>query len=171
MTAPYDFKQCQSLFGYSFDVHVRSSGTCQLCGCGGAELTFDLWRQMTVEHIIGKSQGGYLKDIRSVIAERFPNLSISECEVLARAIDAANTVTACSFCNSTTSRDSCDISMSDLIRTAIGQPSEVVAQIAAALQPVLEHKRANVKWKLESVRKAYKSKFLSELLAAPRNAC
>jgi len=171
MTAPYDYKQCQSLFGYSFDVHVRSSGTCQLCGCGGAELTFDLWRQMTVEHIIGKSQGGYLKDIRLVIAERFPNLGVSEREALSKAIDAANTVTACSFCNSTTSRDSCDISMSDLIHTATGQPNEVVAQISAALQPVLERKRANVKWKLESVRKAYESKFLSELPAAPHNAC
>lgn len=171
MTAPYDYKQCQSLFGYSFDVHVRSSGTCQLCGCGGAELTFDLWRQMTVEHIIGKRQGGYLKDIRSVIAERFPSLGVSEREALSKAIDAANTVSACSFCNSTTSRDSCDISMSDLIRTATGQPNEVVTQISAALQPILERKRANVKWKLGSVRKAYEQKFLSELPAAPRNAC
>ena len=171
MTTPYDYKQCQSLFGYSFGVHVRSSGTCQLCGCGGAELTFDLWRQMTVEHIIGKSQGGYLKDIRLAVAERFPNLSVSEREAMSKAIDASNTVSACSFCNSTTSRDSCDISMSDLIRTATGQPNEVVAQISAALQPVLERKRANVKWKLESVRKAYESKFLSELTTVPRNAC
>lgn len=171
MTAPYDYKQCQSLFGYSFDVHVRSSGTCQLCSSGGAELTFDLWRQMTVEHIIGKSQGGYLKDIRLVIAECFPNLRISEREALSKAIDAANTVTACSFCNSTTSRDSCHISMGDLIRATTGQPSQVIAQISAALQPVLERKRANVRWKLESVRKAYESNFLSALSAAPLDAC
>lgn len=163
MTAPYNYKQCQSLFGYSFDVHVRSSGTCQLCGCGGENLTFDLWRQMTVEHIIGKSQGGYLKEIRLAVAERFPGLGAVECESLSREIDAVNTVTACSFCNSTTSRDSNSTSMSDLIRTSTGAPGEVVSSISAALQPILERKRSDVRWKLESVRKAYDTKFLSAL--------
>lgn len=166
MTAQYNYKQCQSLFGYSFDVHVRSSGTCQLCGCGGANLTFDLWRQMTVEHIIGKSQGGYLKDIRLVVAERFPDLNVAERESLSRKIDAVNTVTACSFCNSTTSRDANSISMRDLIRSSTGCPCEVVSQIASALQPILERKRSDVRWKLESVRKAYEANFLSALDAS-----
>lgn len=170
MTTPYNYKQCQSLFGYSFDVHIRSSGTCQLCGCGGENLTFDLWRQMTVEHIIGKSQGGYLKEIRLVVAERFPDLDSVEREFLSKEIDAVNTVTACSFCNSTTSRDSNTISMSDLIRTSMGSPSEVVSQIASALQPILERKRSDVQWKLESVRKAYEANFLSALSAGERVA-
>lgn len=134
MTAPYNYKQCQLLFGYSFDVHVRSNGTCQLCGCGGAELTFDLWRQMTVEHIIGKSQGGYFKEIRLIVAERFPDLSGVEQESLSKEIVAANTVTVCSFCNSTTSRDSNSTSMSELIRSSVGNPCEVVSQIASVLQ-------------------------------------
>lgn len=163
MTAPYNYKQCQSLFGYSFNVHVRSSGTCQLCGCGGANLTFDLWRQMTVEHIIGKSQGGYLKDIRLAVAKRFPGLSTVERESLSREIDAVNTVTACSFCNSTTSRDSNSTSMSDLILTSTGDPGAIVSSISAALQPILERKRSDVRWKLESVRKAYDANFLSAL--------
>lgn len=170
MTAPYNYKQCQSLFGYSFDVHVRSSGTCQLCGCGGQNLTFDLWRQMTVEHIIGKSQGGYLKEIRLVVAERFPDLGRVERESLSKEIDAVNTITACSFCNSTTSRDSNSTSMSDLIRTSTGSPSEVVSQIASALQPILERKRSDVRWKLESVRKAYEANFLSALSTGGRVA-
>jgi hypothetical protein len=163
MTTPYNYKQCQSLFGYSFAVHIRSGGTCQLCGCGGKNLTFDLWRQMTVEHIIGKTQGGYLKDIRLVVAERFPNLDVSEHETLSKEIDAINTVTACSFCNSTTSRDSNTISMSDLIRTSVGSPSEVVSKIASSLKPILERKRSDVAWKLESIRKAYEANFLSKL--------
>lgn len=170
MTAPYNYKQCQSLFGYSYDVHVRSRGTCQLCGCGGANLTFDLWRQMTVEHIIGKSQGGYPKEIRLVVAERFPDLSNAERESLAREIDVVNTVTACSFCNSTTSRDSSSTSMSDLIRTSTGNPSEVISQIASALQPILERKRSDVRWKLESVRKAYEANFLTALSSGDRVA-
>lgn len=163
MTETYNYKQCQSLFGYSFDVHVRSNGTCQLCGCGGENLTFDLWRQLTVEHIIGKSQGGYLKDIRLAVSERFPELDSAERESLSKKIDVVNTVTACSFCNSTTSRDTNSTSMSILIHASVGSPSEVVSQIASALQPILERKRSDVRWKLESVRKAYEEKFLSAL--------
>ncbi|MDR0776624.1 MAG: hypothetical protein LBE81_08305 [Azonexus sp.] len=163
MAAPYNHKQCQSLFGYSFDVHIRSGATCQLCGCGGESLTFDLWRQMTVEHIIGKSQGGYLKEIRLAVAECFPNLSASARESLSKEIDAINTVTACSFCNSTTSRDSSSTSMSDLIRNSTGDPNQVLKKISSALKPILDRKRSDVAWKLESVRKAYEENFLSAL--------
>ena len=53
----YDYRNCQSLFGYAAKVHERSGGVCQLCGAGTAGLDFDLWRQMTVEHLIGESQG------------------------------------------------------------------------------------------------------------------
>ena len=163
MTAPYNYKNCQSLFGYAFNVHVRSSGTCQLCGCGGVALTFDLWRQMTVEHIIGKKQGGYLKDIRLIVAERFASLSFTDRESLSQQIVSANTVTACGFCNSTTSQNSSHTSMSDLIRQSAGTPQEVVAQITSAIQPILEQKRAEVRWKLDSVRKEFESRFLSTL--------
>lgn len=163
MIAPYNHKQCHSLFGYSFDVHVRSNGTCQLCGCGGKNLTFDLWRQLTVEHIIGKGQGGYLKDIRLAVTEYFPHLSSAERESLSKEIDAINTVTACSFCNSTTSRDLNDISMTEIIRDSANHPSHVVNQIATALQPILERKRSNVRWKLDAVLKAYETIFLASL--------
>lgn len=164
MTTPYNYKNCQSLFGYSFDVHVRSGGTCQLCGCGGDNLTFDLWRQMTVEHIIGDSQGGYLKDIRLVIAERFKSLDTAERESLSRKIDMANTVTACNFCNSATSRYSSKKSMGDLIRASTGTPDEIFSQIDSELRSILEDKRSKVEWKLESVRKAYKTLFLHALV-------
>jgi hypothetical protein len=77
---------------------------CQLCGAGAAELDFDLWRQMTVEHLIGESQGGYRYQISASLAHRFPGLGPDEIAELATRIDAANTVTACSFCNATTSQ-------------------------------------------------------------------
>jgi hypothetical protein len=118
---------------------------------------------MTVEHLIGKKQGGYLKEIRLAVAEHFPALTNSEREDLARGIDAVNTVTCCSFCNSTTSQHSCHTSMGDLIKLSTGQPHEVIAKVTAALQPVLEQKRAAVQWKLESVRREYESRFLSSL--------
>ena len=93
----YNYRNCQSLFGYAAKVHERSGGVCQLCGAGAAGLDFDLWRQMTVEHLIGESQGGYLSQILASLAGRFPGLSAAERAELAAQIDAANTVTACSF--------------------------------------------------------------------------
>jgi hypothetical protein len=166
MDAPYNYKNCQSLFGYAFHVHVRSSGTCQLCGCGGPNLTFDLWRQMTVEHIIGQKQGGHIKNIRIAVAQRFPELSAAEREALSAQIDAANTVTACSFCNSTTSQNTCASSMSQLILQSPGTPNEVAAKVIAAIRPVLEQKRAEVRWKLASVHQQFESRFLAALSAS-----
>jgi hypothetical protein len=87
----YNYRDCQSLFGYSAEVHQRSGGVCQLCGAGSVELDFDLWRQMTVEHLIGESQGGYRPQIADRLAHRFPEWSAAEIVQLA----AANTVTAC----------------------------------------------------------------------------
>jgi len=46
---------------------------------------------MTVEHLIGKSQGGYLKQIRVAVAERFPELTTVALEELSQSIDALNT--------------------------------------------------------------------------------
>jgi hypothetical protein len=68
----YDYRNCQSLFGYAADVHERSGGICQLCGCGSREPDFDLWRQMTVEHLVGESQGGYRGQIERALVARFP---------------------------------------------------------------------------------------------------
>ena len=41
----YDYRNCQSLFGYAAKVHERSGGVCQLCGAGTGGLDFDLWRR------------------------------------------------------------------------------------------------------------------------------
>lgn len=74
-SGPYNHRQCQSLFGYAKNVHERSGCICQLCDCGsGEEISFELWRQMTVEHLIGRFQGGYLDRIGEAITERFPAL-------------------------------------------------------------------------------------------------
>jgi len=155
---PYNYKNCQSLFGYAAAVHRRSGGRCALCGCGGEPLQFEMWRQMTVEHLIGKSQQGYLKDIRSLVRGRFSDLSESEQENLARQIDALNTVTCCSFCNSTTSRDKGPKSMEELISTP-GNVTYVLDAIESEVKKVLERKRQDVAWKLKSVREAFEREF------------
>jgi hypothetical protein len=155
----YNFRNCQSLFGYAADVHKRSGGTCQLCDCGRTPIDFDLWRQMTVEHLIGRSQGGYLKQIREAVAKRFSDLPSQEQESLSRSIDALNTVTACSFCNSTTSRDACPASMTDLIASTPGTPNDLLAHLTQELGKVLARKREDVAWKLHSVRVAFQQEF------------
>lgn len=152
---PYDHRNCQSLFGYAAAVHARSGGVCALCGYGGRGLDFDAWRQLTIEHLIGNSQGGYPPKIRAAVTERFPGLSNEEIEDVVARIDVANTVTACSFCNSTTSRARSSRSMPGLIADSPSDPREAVRAIEVALGEVLAAKRAEVEWKLESVRLAY----------------
>src|SRR5260221_6564110 len=99
MQPKYNHRNCQSLFGYAEKVHRRSRWTCQLCGCGGEPIDFNLWRQLTVEHVIGESQGGYIKDLRMAIVNRFLMLAPHEQEEIVLAIDVMYTVTACSLCN------------------------------------------------------------------------
>ena len=122
----YDYRNCQSLFGYAAKVHERSGGVCQLCGAGGPEVDFDFWRQLTVEHLIGEGQGGYVLQIVAALKARFPSLDSEVITELARRIDEANTITACSFCNSTTSRNKAPIAMSDAIARAPEGPPEVI---------------------------------------------
>jgi hypothetical protein len=166
--ADYDYRNCQSLFGYAAKVHERSGGVCQLCGAGAAGLDFDLWRQMTVEHLIGESQGGYLHQISAGLAHRFPDLGPGEIAELAARIDTANTVTACSFCNATTSRAQAPVSMTSLIETAPdGTPEQIHCHVTAGLNDILTAKRQDVTWKLLSVRKAFESRVAPALADVP----
>lgn len=161
---PYNHRNCQSLFGYAASVHRRSGGRCALCDCGGDPLQFEMWRQMTVEHLIGKSQQGYLKDIRVLVRARFPQLTESEQDHLSGQIDALNTVTSCSFCNSTTSRDKSPKSMQELIAVP-GTPSDVLEAVASEAKTILDRKRQDVAWKLESVREAFEREFSEQCSA------
>ena len=161
----YDYRNCQSLFGYAAAVHERSGGICQLCGAGSGKLDFDHWRQLTVEHLIGESQGGYLKQISTALAQRFPELSTGELSDLARRIDSANTITACSFCNSTTSRNRAPIDMREAIQqTPDGSPDEIYEHVTADLRHILTAKRQDVRWKLAGVRKANESIVVPRLM-------
>ncbi len=164
MRPKYDYRNCQSLFGYAQQTHQRSRAVCQLCGCdAGHPINFDLWRQMTVEHLLGESQGGYAPGLSQAVAERFPQLPTSEQARLVEQIDAANTVTACRFCNSTTSRDRHSKDMRGLLREAEGTPDQVVVAVIAELQQILERKRADVHWKLESIRAAFEEQIVPTL--------
>lgn len=129
-------------------------------------MNFDLWRQMTVEHIIGKSQGGYLHQIREAVGVRFPDLSDEAQDAIAQRLDEENTVTACSFCNSTTSRNINQRSMSVVLSEAIGNADEVIAYAKLEFQRILEAKRRNVQWKLAAVRQAFELEVVPKLRKA-----
>ncbi len=164
MNGKYDHRNCQSLFGYAQQVHERSGGVCQLCGCGaGPRVDFDLWRQMTVEHLIGESQGGYLRQVKDALARRFPSLAPRDVERMAMSVDQANTVTACSFCNSTTSRDKAPMSLEDLLTESTESPDEVVSRIIGYLGEIHQWKKQDVAWKLESIREAFERKIEPKL--------
>lgn len=157
MEKSYNYKQCQSLFGYAAEVHKRSGGICQLCDAGSTELNFNLWRQLTVEHIIGKSEGGYLSQIKEAVRKRFPELSNEEKVGLAHKIEGINTVTACSFCNSTTSRHRSDVNLGDFIVKSVGTDTDLLEQIAQKLETILKDKRQEVGWKLLSIQNEYEN--------------
>lgn len=110
---------------------------------------------MTVEHLVGKSQGGYLMQIRSAVATTFPQFTAEVHEELSQRIDELNTVTACSFCNSTTSRDQNPKTMLELLRETQGNREQILAKVALELQSILIRKREVVQWKLASVREAF----------------
>lgn len=166
MGKKYNYKNCQSLFGYSYNVHLRSRGVCQLCFAGALEPSFDLWRQLTVEHLIGKANGGYLKDIKIYVAELLPELSDSQQKELIAELDAANTVSACSFCNSTTSRYASKMFMKDLISESLLKsrcPSDIVSHVTSETQKILNIKRADVAWKLKAIREQYENQFIAKV--------
>ncbi len=148
---PYNYKNCQSLFGYAQEVHIRCKGKCQLCGCGGLEPEdFAIWRQMTVEHLIGKSQGGYLNQIKASLKEYH---DIDD-DSFAKELDTLNTVSACQFCNSTTSRDSTEVSMSEIIKKCKTR-TEIKDELSIVCKEILQCKKKKVEWKLTSVKKAF----------------
>lgn len=163
----YDVRNCQSLLGYAAEVHRRSGAVCQLCGCGaGPEVQFDLWRQLTVEHLIGGSQGGYPGEIRRALEQRFPDRPAEELEALVRKIHDANTITACHFCNSSTSREQAPYKMGDLIRRSPREPDDILQAVGRALEEVLEYKRAKVRWKVAALRNAFASQVEPDLRVA-----
>ncbi|MEA3419185.1 MAG: hypothetical protein U9Q90_07260, partial [Campylobacterota bacterium] len=154
---PYNYKNCSSLFGYSAKVHIRFKAQCQLCGCGGENPPdFDLWRQMTVEHLIGKSQGGYLKQIKKYIKEKFPEYSKEDVLALSKKIDELNTVTACQFCNSTTCREIATVTMKKLIEEGTDDNS-ILNSVEEVCQKILKDKKETVTYKLSFIREAFQN--------------
>ena len=168
MEKPYNYRNCQSLFGYALNVHKRSGGICQFCGCNaGEKVDFDLWRQLSVEHIIGRIRGGDVKDIRIAIAHRFPELSPAERERLVQRIDESNTVTACGFCNSMTSQhDKHGKKISEILDGAKGSPDEIVDMILLEICKMFEEKRVDVRRKIEAVRVSFDSLVQPDLIKA-----
>lgn len=157
--APYDYRNLQSLLGYAAQVHERSGAVCQLCGYGrDRQPDFNMWRQLTVEHLIGESQGGYLTSIRQSVAKRFPDLDPAKQTELVARIDTLNTITACSFCNATTSRTRVEVSMTELIENSVGSPEQTLKALATGTAEALKAKREDVQWKLVSVRVAFEER-------------
>jgi hypothetical protein len=92
---------------------------------------------------------------RSAVAACFGRLNPSARRALSDRAARTNLVTACQFCNSTTSRDIAPFTMDDPIADLPDDPDEAVARLAQELQPILESKRRIAQWKLRSVHRAF----------------
>ncbi len=136
-----------------------------LCGYGkGEKVDFDMWRQLTVEHLIGKSQKGYSKDIIVLLKNRFgEKLSDSEIKIFAEEIDSLNTITSCQFCNSTTSRMKNDKNMRELIFEADPDIQSIIINIETELKKIQEKKKDEVAKKISPIKKAFEEQIMPKL--------
>lgn len=99
----------QSLLGYAKETHRRSGGVCLYCGFGvpsveDPEHKFDVWRQLTVEHIVPSDNCQLREKIKHGICTAFPDLSEELARILRERVEELNTVTCCHLCNSLVSR-------------------------------------------------------------------
>jgi hypothetical protein len=160
----YNHNNCLSLFGYARGVHRRSGGVCQYCQFGKQHpLDFNLWRQLSVEHVISTAKGASLADIRKAVQRRFPDLSDEQAKDLSTQIDAMNTITACRLCNSLTSWWRDTTNLSDLVLQTPGKPEQVRAAISSQIERIREEKSDTVRRKLSSIEKAFETEIRPEL--------
>lgn len=123
-----------------------------------------LWRQLSIEHVISESQGGYNPRLKVAVSTRFSDYPIDEIERIVGQINIANTVTACRFCNDTTSRYVAQKTMEELLVEAQGQNlDEVIAEIQSHLKAIFEEKKRLVLWKLSSIEPAFQEKMKNNL--------
>lgn len=108
----------------------------------------------------------HLKQIRAAVSARFPGLPAEAQESVARRIDIDNTVTACSFCNSTTSRDINEKSIYEMLHEVQGDVEQVMAHVHRELTSILERKRKDVQWKLASVMEAFEREVRAKITGA-----
>lgn len=80
-----------------------------------------------------------------------------------RDIHEANIVTACQFCNSTTSRDRAPMTMEELIARGPEDPRALYVAVVEELQTILDRKRSIVAWKLEATEEAFEREIRPEL--------
>jgi len=95
----WDAHSCQSLLGYGKAVHEGSGCICAYCDLGKAGQDFDMWRQLSVDHVVPTNCIG-----ANDWTIKFPKMSKPAIKKLHAEINKINLVTACNFCNSMTSR-------------------------------------------------------------------
>jgi len=99
----------QSLLGYGYPVHVACRAQCMYCGMGldnkqTPEVKFDLWKQLSVEHIVpARWWPPHTTIIQEALRERL-GCAEEDSRSLCERIKRMNTVSACHLCNSMTSR-------------------------------------------------------------------
>ena len=162
----YNPFNCQSLLGYGRDVHRDSGGVCVYCGFGenhgdNRKTRFDMWRQLTVEHVIPAAQAEG-KVLLARLRKKFPHLGESRIGEMAKDIRSKNLRTSCHFCNSATSwwkkQDRAKLlSEFDELFTEShdGPADEWLNKVYRLIDDCFDEKRKRIQWKLRSLKAAF----------------
>ncbi len=83
----YDPKSCQSLLGYGRAAHARSGGRCKYCDFGKERIDFNMWRQLSIDHVVpARLFPGEGRTLQSI----FPRLPKPELDKLTDEINRIN---------------------------------------------------------------------------------
>lgn len=160
----------QALIGYGGDAHRRSKGNCLYCGFGtlrtaDPELKFDIWRNLTLEHVVPECNG----QLEANIDQAIQNLPMATQEGLKRRIKSLNEVTACHVCNTFAGRCETEGPISEAVQAFYDRLQHPIAdetwlpQVAQSIQGVWQLKSKRVRGKVLWLRENFRCNIGPEL--------
>jgi len=168
---------CQSLLGYAESVHLATGGICAYCDFGKPRLDFSEWRQLALEHVVpsGIVNGdevksklmalfGYAKEDWPTRKHQ-PRADLRGHKLQAKLAEACCT-TACTFCNSMTSKypdDKFNYAefwkvFEDSELRASPSSERLLGLLKNAIPPIVARKRAYVQAKLFILKSEYQKR-------------
>jgi len=108
-------------------------------------------RSLSVEHIIGKTQEGYIHQIKKAVTKAFPDYTKDQVIKLSEKLDTINTVSAHTFCNSITSRNHADRDMDEMIMKFAPDEETLISEVKKECKKTLDFKAISVKEKIQVI--------------------
>jgi len=187
-------KEAEPWVGYYDEVHRKSGGICVYCDYGKGKLDFDLWRQLSLEHVIPEAWLDWklLQGLLERLLAPYPidlferrkrgSTELPKSRKLRQDIEIACCATACHSCNSMASgferrhgtdyrRRFFDIFKSPSIKKANGfddQREAILEDIRGLQDEILGIKKRDVKKRIQDLRRHFDDHIRSGLAANRR---